>query len=356
MDKNKSGKEENGMAGIKDIAKACGVSISTVSNILNSKPGASEATVQLVQETAKRLNYRPNYIAKNLAQRNKKTVGVITEDLTVFTSPEIVDGVNQFCEENQYQIVLGNLRLYKKYKYEYYFNDKYAGQVQNEFEEMLAKQVAGIIYIGGHERKITAVPKHFAVPVVTAYGFTDCNSIPAVVVGDEKAGYDAANYLLEHGHKRIGVIAGPETSFHMQTRLKGFQKALYEHQIFYNPEDVIHGDWEREFGYHAAKDLIDRGITAIFSMNDMMAGGLYQYVSENGLSVGRDISVMGFDNREFCTWFKPGLTTMCLPLHDIGYKSAEVLLNMINGEETNPLYQIECKLIERGSVLQNTIR
>lgn len=339
------------MASIKEIAKACGVSISTVSNILNEKPGASEATTQLVQETAKRLNYRPNYDAKNLAQRNKRTVGVITEDLTVFTSPEIVDGINQFCEEQQYQIVLGNLRLHKKYQNEYYFNEEYAGDVRNEFEEMLAKQVIGIIYIGGHERKINPVPSDFTVPVVTAFGFTDKENIPAVVVGDEKAGYDAANYLLDKGDNRIGVIAGPETSFHMQARIKGFQKALYEKKIFYNPADVVCGDWERESGYTAAKELTQRGITSIFSMNDMMAGGAYQYFQDVGLTVGKDVSLLGFDNRDFCTWFSPCLSTMCLPLHDIGYKAAEVLLNMINGEIVKPLYHVKCEMIERGSVI-----
>ena len=101
------------MATIKEIAKACKVSVATVSNILNEKPGASEATRELVLKTAEKMEYTPNYVAKHLKMKNTRSIGVIVEDMTIFSVPDIVDGITEYCEEVDYQILLTNLRLYK---------------------------------------------------------------------------------------------------------------------------------------------------------------------------------------------------------------------------------------------------
>ena len=103
------------MATIKEIAKESGVSIATVSNIIHGKPGASDETRKKVMDVIKRLDYTPNIIAQSLKQKNTKTIGIITEDLTVFNTANIVDGINEYCDQHGYQFVLGNLRLYKKY-------------------------------------------------------------------------------------------------------------------------------------------------------------------------------------------------------------------------------------------------
>ena len=103
------------IATIKEIAKACNVSISTVSNILNGKNKASDEVKKLVLETAKEMNYVPNYMAKNLKQKNTKTIGIIAEDLTIFHTPSIIDGISEFMEEKGYTLLMGNMRLYQKY-------------------------------------------------------------------------------------------------------------------------------------------------------------------------------------------------------------------------------------------------
>ena len=103
------------MATIKEIAKACNVSIATVSNILNGKPGASEATRSLVLKTVEKMDYTPNYVAKNLKMKNTRSIGVIAEDMTIFSIPDIIDGITEYCQEIDYQILLTNMRLFKKY-------------------------------------------------------------------------------------------------------------------------------------------------------------------------------------------------------------------------------------------------
>ena len=117
------------MVTIKEIAKECNVSVATVSNILNHKPGASDETRKIVMDKIKELNYKPNTVARNLKTKNTRTIGVIVEDMTIFSIPDIVDGITEHCEENSYQILLINLRLFKKYNDFYYHRDDYYGRV-----------------------------------------------------------------------------------------------------------------------------------------------------------------------------------------------------------------------------------
>lgn len=318
------------MATIKEIAKACNVSIATVSNILNGKPGASEATRSLVLKTVEKMDYTPNYVAKNLKMRNTRSIGVIAEDMTIFSIPDIIDGITEYCQEIDYQILLTNMRLFKKYNDVYYNREDYFGLVKQEIRKLMAKQVEGIIYVTAHERIMHCIPDNLPIPAVMAYGYTQSGKVPSVVVDDEHGAYEAVQYLIERGHKQIGVITGKNDSIHMQARLVGYQKALRDNGLMYNPEFIYYGDWNREAGYNGTEKLLDRGVTAIFCMNDIMAGGVYDRADELGLRIPEDISVVGYDNRELSSYYKPPLTTITLPLHDIGYRAAEVMIDLLD--------------------------
>ena len=165
-----------------------------------------------------------------------------------------------------------------------------------------------------------------------AYAYTDSPAVPAVVIEDEQGGYDIMKYVLSMGHRRIGIIGGRADNIHTKKRLLGAQKAMFEAQVLYNPDWVRYGAWDRDSGYEMAKPLIDAGVTAIFCMADRMAGGVYDYLEECGLKAGVDVSVAGFDNQDVAEYFRPALTTMALPLSEIGHKSAEILLKEIDGE------------------------
>ena len=129
------------MATIKELAKSCGVSVATVSNILNNKPGASETTRKLVLEMAEKLNYTPNIVAKNLKMQKTRSIGVIAEDMTIFSIPDIIDGITDYCQEQDYQILLTNLRLFKKYNDMYYNREDYFDLVRLEIKKLMEKQV-----------------------------------------------------------------------------------------------------------------------------------------------------------------------------------------------------------------------
>lgn len=345
------------MVTIKEIAKACKVSVATVSNIINDKPGASAETRKLVLDKIEELHYTPNSVAKNLKKQSTESIGVIAEDMTIFSIPDIIDGITDSCEKHGYQILLVNLRLFKKYNDTYYANDNYFDVVENAVKELLSKQVEGIIYVAAHERIIHCLPQQLKIPAIMAYGYSRRTDVPSIVVDDVQGAYDLICYATQMGHEKIGIITGKQDSFHMQARLVGYQKAMLEAQIYCDASLICYGDWSREAGHDNTDYLLDKGVTAIFCMNDLMAGGVYDRLEERGMMPGRDITVMGYDNREVSGYYKPPLTTVNLPLHDIGYCANEVIMGMLGKNEDSqfkPVYQIPCKLEIRESVAKIT--
>lgn len=341
------------MATIREIAKACGVSISTVSNVLNNKSNVGEDTRQKILDTAKEMAYIPNYMAKNLKLKTTKTIGIITEDLTVFNCAEIVDGIHEFFDEHGYTFLLGNLRLYKKYDNEFYHRDVYKKQVDTELNKMKAKQVDGIIYIGAHCRKINYIPQGFPIPLVLAYSFCSNPDIPSVIFDDEEAAYQATSALIKNGNRKIGVIAGELSSLHTKERINGYKRALGDAGIPFRRNLIQEGNWNKTQSICACKTLMDEAVTAIFAMNDIMAGGVYEFTAREELKVGTDLDLIGFDNREVAQAYNPTLTTMKLPLNRIGRKAAEIMINILeNGKESiqKNLYKINCELIIRDSL------
>jgi LacI family transcriptional regulator len=340
------------MANIKQVADACGVSIATVSNIFNGKGRVSEETKERILRIAKEMNYVPNIMAKNLKQRRSNVIGIITEDLTVFNSVGIVDGIHEFLEENGYTFILGNLRLYKKYNNNFYHSEEYHDQVQEEFHMMKSAQVAGIIYVCAHCREIKFLPDMGEIPVAIAYGFSKNKRVSSIIYNDEQAAYDVTNELIRNGHKKIGLIMGDKFSMHTSARMKGYQRALFDNDILCNPDYICEEDWTREKGYEAADTLVSNGVTAIFSMNDEMAAGVYDYAHEKMLVIGKELSLVGFDNREICTAFLPALTTVAIPLSEIGRRAAEWIVD--NLDENKLCIEresyVKCSLVERDSV------
>lgn len=144
----------------------------------------------------------PNYVAKNLKARNTRSIGVIAEDMTIFSIPDIIDGITEYCEKVKYQILLTNLRLYKKYNDYYYHRTDYYGLVDEEIRKLIATQVDGIIYVTAHERIMHCIPDNLSIPAVMAYGYTESKNIPSVVVDDERGAYEMIRYLIAQGHKK----------------------------------------------------------------------------------------------------------------------------------------------------------
>ena len=346
------------MVTLKEIAKVCNVSVTTVSNILNGKAKAGEETKQRILQVAKEMGYQPNYIAQGLRNSKTKTIGIIAEDLAQFTIPAIVESIMKYCEAKGYRTIVQNLRLYGRWEDRWYHNDDAYHSVLNPtIKQLLSVKVDGIIYIAGHARVIQAFPEDFSIPAVMAYAYNEAKNVPSVVIDDEGDSYKLIKHLLDMGHRKIGVIGGLSSNIHTQKRLLGYQNALFEEQVLFDPALVYYGDFERETGYKYARKLIEEhGVSAIFGMTDRIAGGVYDYLEEKGLVAGKDISVVGFDDQDIASFFRPPLTTARLPLYAIGTRSAEVLLDMLSEEHVFDLqdghkeFKISSEIMYRKSV------
>lgn len=341
------------MVTLKEIAEKCSVSITTVSNILNGKSNVSEHTKERVLKVIKETGYRPNYMARGLRASKTNSVGIIIDDLTEFSSTGIIDGIMSYFDEHKYKAILENLRFYSKWGTKWYHNTGYEESVQQAIDEFESIKVDGIIYVAGHARCISCIPKNLNIPLVISYAFTEQSGISSVEFDDANAACDITTHLIENGHKKIAVIAGTKNNIHTERRLEGFKRAMKAHNLTVKDSDIKNGNWDSDSGYENAKALLEGSdYTAVFCFNDLMAAGVYDYLYEKNLVPGKDISVAGYDNRTISKYLKPALTTVEIPLNDIGRKSAELILNQINNpDDFEPQRSfVQCGIIERDSV------
>ena len=322
------------MVTLKEIAQHCGVSVTTVSNIVNNSPKkVKDETRKKVMDAIEELGYHPNYFAQGLRRQRTQTIGVITEDLAQFTTPEIVEGIMKYCEEKKYRVLLQNLRLYAKWQDKWYNDEELIHSVLDPaMKELTSIKVDGLIYVAGHEREIHLFEKQTDMPLVLAYCCSD-ESRPSVEIDDENGGYQMVKYILSQGYTKIGVISGRFDNIHAKRRLLGYQKALFEAGILYNPAWVLDAGWDAEKAYELTAALVEAGVDAIFCMSDWMAGGVYNCIHDKGLEVGKDIAVTGFDNERIANWYVPKMTSSRLPLAEVGTESAMLLFEQIENQD-----------------------
>ncbi len=341
------------MLTLNDVAEKCGVTTATVSNIINGKSKASSETRDRVLATIKELGYQPNVIARGLRGKKTGTIGIIVEDITLFDSPKIIVSIMNYCAENGYHAVIENMRYYMRPNIATSTEEKmrYKNDVYDAFAKMRAMRADGLIYLASHARDIDVLPEEPGFPVVMVYSYIDNPEIPVYVLDEEECSYNAVKYLIDKGHRKIAVIAGANDNLHAKKRVTSYQKALYDAGIPFDPDLIFSDMWNRECGYKGMKELMKKGITAVYCLNDEIAGGVYDYAKETGLNIPGDVSVVGHDNREISDYFNPRLTTIDLPLYEIGFRSARRIVAMIEGKpaDEGDLTVLKCDFVERES-------
>ncbi|MBQ6551842.1 MAG: LacI family DNA-binding transcriptional regulator [Lachnospiraceae bacterium] len=344
------------MVTLKDVAAECGVSPTTVSNILNGKSKASEETVRRVLSMVEKMGYQPNYMAQGLRTQRTRTVAIIAEDINQFTTPFIIGAVMNGLEQQGYRTILENLRMYERWRDTWYDSEAALSSILDPaLQQCRAYHVDGIIYIAGHARRIHLIPEELDIPVVMTYAYAVSDHIPSVVIDDEQGAYEVMKYLLEKGHRKIAILTGRQDNIHTQLRMKGAMRAMYEYGCMFNPYLTAEGNWNRADARKALERLriTEQDVTAVFTLNDEMASAVYDVYEEAGFKIGEDISIVGFDNAVIAQYFRPGLTTTALPLTEIGAKAAELLVSMLaneNGAADNKTYYFPCTFVERASV------
>ena len=348
------------MITLKEVAEKCGVSATTVSNVINGKAKTSEETRKRIMKVINETGYKPNVMAKGLRVKKSRTIAIIAEDIAQFTSPPIIESIMAHCEKHDYRVIVHNLRLYDRWKDTWYGQEEeYHSVLDPVVSDVVAEQVDGVIYLAGHARIIKAFRDDFSLPAVMCYAYSNLPQIPSVVIDDEASAYEMVQYMISMGHKRMGFVGGRRENIHTAQRLSGYQRAMYENGLLFDPKLVFYGDWSRQSGYQGAKTLIPQGVSALFGISDQMTGGIYDYLEESNIVVGKDISVAGFDNERISAYFRPQLTTTELPLSEIGKLSAQLILDKLentNGDESEPsepkVIKVPCSMVIRKSILE----
>ncbi len=312
-------------ATIKDVAKAANVSPATVSLVLNNRPvSISAATRERVLRTSRELNYRPSQVAVALATRKTNTIGVIVPDLSNFFHTAYCEQIERFSEKHGYSTILRIARneLKDTIHFLYDFEDRAADGVvltKSVFED--PKDTAACMQ-AVQELRIPVmltdrVPKEFAAG--------------AVLPNDYLGGYLAVRHLLDLGHKQIGCITGPRHYQNCQDRIRGYQDALRESGISFDPALVFEGNFQLESGMQGLPYLLGKNVTAIFSFNDMMAYGVYKQALSYSLRIPEDLSLVGFDDLVFSDLTNPPLTTLEYPVANMAEAVIDRLLAKIEG-------------------------
>lgn len=337
---------------LKEIASMAGVSAATVSYVLNNTAQVSDETRQKVEKIIKETGYRSNILAKSLRKNESCLIGVVVEDITVWHTAYIIDGINEIAEARGYNTILSNLRLLSKIESQFEHISNFQEDIDKAVDILMGMQVDGIIYVGMHDRKINHVLHNIKKPVVYCYCYTDGEG-SSVRYSNEKTAYQVTQLLIHNGHRDFGVINGLKGSEPAALRFKGFQGALLEAGIELNPENVVYGNWKYQDSKDAARTLLGKKDYphAIVAMNDDMAVGVYDAARELGLRIPEDVSVTGFDNADIVHYVSPRITTVDRPLQEMGYRSMELLLDSINGTSLGDLnITLPCTLIEGESI------
>ncbi|MBU1853885.1 MAG: LacI family transcriptional regulator [Candidatus Omnitrophica bacterium] len=322
---------------IKDVAKEAGVSIATVSRVLNKLPTVKKANKLMVEAAIKRFKFRPNVSAQRLAAHCNNAIGlVIPKSSNVFHSfyaIQVLQGVGLTVEKLKLDLLL---------------------HITSGNSFLNASAVEGIIFceIIGNEEQVDNVLK-MDIPCVIMNYFTKDLPVSCVAIDNVNAAYKAVEYLIKLGHSRIATITGKFDSQIAVERLNGYVKALSKYKIEKRNIYIKYGDYGRESAIKATKELIKlkNPPTAIFVASDEMAVGAIQTLVENGIDVPKDMSVIGFDDNPFALNFSPvPITTIRQSLYQMAVVATETLHKIITQKiEGNKKIILPTELIERNS-------
>ena len=333
---------------LKDIAGMAGVSVATVSHVLNHRDNkVSPEVAARIRSIIKEDNYQPNTVAKALRSINC----VMTEDQSVWQTGRIVLGGTHNAQQNGYSVILSDLGLKDKIKTDYDSSYKYRGVISKELQRLQAVRVDGVIFVGMHDRDVKGLIET-DIPLVYAYCTTENADDVQVGYDNREISKKITQMLLTRYGEQIAIIGGPIQSAPAGQRMAGVEEAYAEAGISMNLKLRQNGNWEFESGVQACRDILKSGypVKAIYAMNDLMALGAIRQIRDFGLQVPDDIGVIGFDDSEYGWFSNPALTTVHVPLDEIGRESAAALITKIeHGVLEKKRILLECTLVERES-------
>jgi len=327
---------------IKDIAKKANVSTATVSKILNNKDERiSKGTRERVLIIAKENNYIPNLMARSLVTRKTNTIGLVLPDITNPFFPELARGAEDKANKEGYMIM--------------YCNTDDDAEKESIYLEMLAqKMVDGIILTqsANKEGNIESLNK-LKIPLVLIDRDINVKNIKGKVLVDNFLGaYEAVDYLIKKGYKKIAYITGPLSTTTAIERLGGYTKALEDAGMLINLELIFEGEYKAQWGIDGTNELLSSKVEfdAIFCGNDLIAVNAIRTLKEKGIRVPNDVGVLGYDNIFLSDMIDPPLTTVNQPAYEMGYEAVKLLIDVLDNNKEGKTIKLKTNLIIRKSV------
>jgi LacI family transcriptional regulator len=315
------------MPTIKDIARAAGVSYTTVSHVLNNSRPVSAKVSQSVRDVAEALNYVPSDVARALRRRTTGTIGMVLVDTAHPFFAELVRAIEEVCFQNRIALLLCNS-----------YED--SARQATHIRTLIEKRVDGLLIspVGDFEALAQQL-RSASVPVVFVDRFPPDPEADVVTVDQERAGYEATRHLLGLGHRQIGCITRIPGISVFVPRLAGYRRALQEARIEPRSQWVAEAvDLTPESGCAATERLLNQSpeLTAIFALSDILAIGALRYAYQREISVPGALSIIGFDGVELGRYVLPALTSIGQPVRELGTLASTHLLERIRGGPQGP--------------------
>jgi LacI family transcriptional regulator len=325
---------------MRDVAEQAGVSVTTVSHVINNTRPVKPETRSRVEQAMRVLGYQPNVLARSLRRGKTNTIGVILPDNANPYFAEVVRGIEDTSFAHDFSVILCN-------------SDNDLDKEHLYTNVLIEKQVAGIIFVaaGLSEENIHNLQLR-GVPAVLVDRQVSGIQLDSVFANNRQGGYLAARHLIELGHTSIACITGPGGVRSSSERVAGYRQALEAGEIDFDAQLVIAGDFQYQSGYEAAAQLVEQGSlpSAVFACNDLMAVGVYRFANEQQLHIPDDMSIIGFDDIPLAGFTQPPLTTVHQSKTKMGSRAAELLIERIANQDIEIRQEIlDVQLVVRES-------
>ena len=331
---------------IKDIARRVGVSIATVSMVINNKDSRiSESTRQKINEAVKEMNYHPNIAARSLMTSETKTVGLIIPDVSNPFFADFAKNLESRLSQYQYSLFLCN-------------SNNSMQKEENYLLELINRNIDALVISSVNIEKLseTKLFRQVKIPILLFDRELDSSNISTISIDNCHGGYLAAQELVRNRHTDICCVSGSLQLNNIRARFEGFRRYLEESGLSFDNASLFEGGLTVEHGYDSAKKIAEirktKSCTAVFCTNDLIAVGVYKAFREEGIRIPEDVSVIGFDDIEFAGYLSPPLTTIAQPVRELGNRSADIVVRLISDNRLSKPLCLPVKLVRRESVAE----
>lgn len=324
---------------IRDVAKLAGVSVATVSRVINKLGGVRPGTEERIENAMEELQYIPNVLARSVASQKTRLIGMIVPDVENPFFAAVYSGADKVVREYAYTTLLGGS------------NDTYERE-EELLQTMLEHQASGILLTPAYTRTKWIERIGNRVPICLIDRDVEGIDCDRVLIDNRRGTYEATKLFVQKGHRQLSIITGPLESTPGRQRFEGFKQCLNDFGIELNQDYIQIGDFREGSGYQLGKQLLDlpNPPTAIISCNNLMTIGLLEMIHTSSFQIGVDLGVIGFDDLPIATLMHPNLTVVSRPMREMGECAANMLMQRIqNPTQSKRTVIMSPHLIVRGS-------